>query len=513
MAGDDSEAAQAEAAAFLADVNAHGGLAVEVIVTPTSRVFLAGGDAYKLKRARTLPFLDYSTLEKRHALTVRELELNRRTAPELYLEVLPVTRRNSTLFLGGDDEIVDWVLHMRRFAADALADAVARRGEFTPAHAAELADLIVDFHGRLDVRHDKGAAAAMARAIEDVAAAIGKVSDAGFVREAHAAARELLADVARHSTLLDQRRDAGLVRLCHGDMHLGNIVFLEGRPTPFDAIEFSDDIACVDVLYDLAFPVMDLAAHALPAQANALLNRYLMATRDMAGLAVMPLFLGARALIRAMTHALSGRMEDARHYLQTLHKVGAPRTPWVVAVGGLSGSGKSTVARALALDLALPPGALLIRSDEVRKRLCGKRPEDRLDQPAYAPAVSKEVFAIMREDAARALTAGWPVILDATHMAPTTRQLAEDVARSANAPFCGLWLAAPADVLRRRVGGRGKDISDADLAVLEKQLAVDVGDIGWTALDAALPVAQATSQARALAQEKLRLGSEPGGGL
>lgn len=513
MAGEDSESAQAEVAAFLADPKSHSGQAVEVIVTPTSRVYLVGNDAYKLKRARTLPFLDYGTADKRRQLTKRELELNRRTAPELYLDVLPIVRRNAALHLGGEGKVVDWVLRMRRFAADALADDAARRGDFTITHAAELADLVLDFHSRLDVRRDKGAALAMARAIEDVAAAIGNVSDADFVREARAAARELLADVAQHSALLDQRRDQGLVRLCHGDMHLGNIVFLDGRPTPFDAIEFSDDIACVDVLYDLAFPVMDLAAHGLTEAANVLLNRYLMATRDMTGLAVMPLFLAARALIRAMTHALSNRMEEARHYLQTLSSLRPPRTLWLVAVGGLSGSGKSTVARALSTSLAPPPGALMIRSDEVRKRLCDKRPEDRLSHDAYAPAVSRQVFAIMREDAARALAAGWPVILDATHMDPATRQAAEAVAKAAGVPFCGLWLDAPADVLRQRVGGRGKDISDADVAVLEKQLTVDVGDIGWTSLDATLSLAEVTRQARALAQAKLRLGNEPRNGL
>lgn len=499
----DTEEAQRAVVAFLSDPNTHGGHPVAVRSTPTSHVFLAGANAYKLKRARKMPFLDYSTLELRHALCRRELELNRRTAPDIYLDVLPVTEKDGRLHLGGPGAAVDWVLHMRRFAEEDLADHAAATHRFRLSHALELADALAAFHKTLPPCHDKGGAAAFHASLLNVRAAFAMAGNADFTAAACELSDILLILAASKSDEINNRKDQGFVRLCHGDMHLGNIALINDHPVPFDAIEFSNDIACVDTLHDMAFPLMDMVAHDLPLQANGFFNRYLMATRDMDGLSLLPLYLGYRALVRAMATGLVGKLDRGRRYLATARQLMAPRTPWVVAVGGLSGSGKSTVARSLAANLAPPPGALLIRSDEVRKRLLGKRPEDRLSQDAYAPAVSRQVFDIMREDAARALRAGWSVILDATHMDPATRQAAEATARAADAPFCGLWLDAPAAALRRRVGGRDKDISDADLAVLEKQLAVDVGDIGWLQIAADQPLERVIADAESAVRFRL----------
>lgn len=499
----DTEEAQRGVIAFLSDPNTHGGHPVAVRSTPTSHVFLAGANAYKLKRARKMPFLDYSTLELRHALCRRELELNRRTAPDIYLDVLPVTEKDGRLHLGGPGAPVEWVLHMRRFADEDLADYAAATRRFRLSHALELADTLAAFHKTLPPCHDKGGAAAFHASLLNVRAAFAMASDADFTAAACELADALIAIVSAKARAIDTRKDQGFVRLCHGDMHLGNIALINDHPVPFDAIEFSDDIACVDTLHDMAFPLMDMVAHDLPLEANGFLNRYLMATRDMDGLSLLPLYLGYRALVRAMATGLVGKLDRGRHYLATARQLMAPRMPWVVAVGGLSGSGKSTVARALALDLTPMPGALMIRSDEVRKRLFGQRPEERLGKDAYAPAVSEQVFTIMRQDATRALGAGWPVILDATHMDPAARQAAEAVAKAAGAPFCGLWLEAPADVLRQRVGGRDKDISDADLAVLEKQLAVDVGDIGWPKIAADGPPERVIADAEAAVRFRL----------
>jgi aminoglycoside phosphotransferase family enzyme/predicted kinase len=484
MPVEDNEAAQAAVVNFLRAEETHGGQPVEMVSTPTSHVFLAGDHAYKLKRARKLPFLDYSTVALRHDLTVRELELNRRTAPELYLGVLPITRLGGTLHLGGDGEIVDWVLHMRRFAADDQADHAALSGRFTPAHARELADILLDFHRTIPPCAHKGDASDVQRSIANVRAAFDMAEDNAFKNAAQDIADALLALAARHAARIDQRQREGHVRQCHGDMHLANVVLIHDRPVPFDAIEFSDDIACVDVLHDLAFPVMDLVAHHLPRHAQILFNRYLAATRDYGGLALMPLYLGNRALVRAMANGLSHKEQKAWRYVETARAVMGHRRPWLMAVGGLSGSGKSTLAHGLALQLAPPPGAVVIRSDEVRKRYLGKSPEERLDESAYTPTISARVFDIMAEDARKCLDAGWPVILDATYMAAAARNRIAAMAGALQVPFQGLWCDAPADVLRARVAARQDDASDANVAVLERQLKADVGDIRWTRINA-----------------------------
>lgn len=484
MPVEDRETAQQAVVDFLRDPQTHGNQPVEMISTPSSHVFLAGDHAYKLKRARTLPFLDYSTLALRHDLSVRELELNRRTAPDLYLAVLPISRAHNKLHIGGAGEIVDWVVQMRRFPAHDQADHAADAGRFTLTHARELADILLGHHNSMPPCANKGRAADIKRSITNIRAAFDMAEDQPFKHQAHMIADDLLAIADERAALIDQRQHGGFVRLCHGDMHLANIVLLNDHPVPFDAIEFSDDIACVDVLHDLAFPVMDLLAHKLPRHAQTLLNRYLAATRDYGGLALMPLYLGNRALVRAMANGLSGRMAKAQRYLQTAREVSQPRRPWLMAVGGLSGSGKSTLAHGLALHLAPPPGAVVIRSDEVRKRYLGKLPEQRLDESAYTPTVSARVFDIMAEDARTCLDAGWPVILDATYMAAAARNRITAMAGALQVPFQGLWCDAPADVLRQRVAARTNDASDANVAVLERQLKANIGDIRWVRLDA-----------------------------
>ncbi|MBX6324058.1 MAG: phosphotransferase, partial [Rhodospirillaceae bacterium] len=299
--------------------------AVERIDTHAAVVFLAGPRAYKVKRAVRLPYLDYATVERRRAALETELALNRAMAPRLYLAVQPVTRApDGSLRLGGDGPAVDWVLVMRRFEQETLFDRLAQRGALTPRLLTALTDEIVRFHDEAPPRPEHGGRTGIA-AILDInersfAALPPDALDPHTVRALNDASRAALAGVG---ALLEERRRGGRVRLCHGDLHLRNICFLDGRPTLFDRIEFSDLLACVDVLYDLSFLLMDLDHRGLGAAANLVFNRYLDRRDEADGLPALPLFISMHAAVRAHVGALEAARQadpapvrrDARAYL------------------------------------------------------------------------------------------------------------------------------------------------------------------------------------------------------
>ena len=264
----------------------------------------------------------------------------------------------------------------------------------------------------------------------------------------------------RIGALLEARRAAGKVRRCHGDLHLRNICLVDGEPTLFDCLEFSEALASIDVLYDLAFLLMDLEHRGLTGLANRVLNRYLDRTGEDHGLAAMPLFMSLRAGIRAHVTATAlaqakspqkarDMAAEARRYLDLAHHVLAPQPRRLVAIGGPSGSGKSTLAMGLAPELGLRPGARVLRSDVARKLLLGAAPETRLAADAYTPEITRRVYDALCEKAATALAAGYSAIIDAVSLAPAERRTFAEVARRAGVPFSGL-------VARSRAGGDGR---------------------------------------------------------
>lgn len=479
---------------FLGDPATYGADKVDHIKTHAAHVFLVGDKVWKLKRAVTYGFLDFASLEQRRRAITRELELNRRTAPDIYLEVVTVTRSKDQLALGGKGEVVDWLLVMRRFEQNDIFDTMAGDGRLTPALISGLGDDIAAFHQSLDPVYDKGGATRMRKSVTDVLLAlepcIGPVFERAAITEAH---KLLMARLETVTALIDKRRDAGLVRFCHGDMHLANICLWKGRATPFDCIEFNDDIACCDLLHDLAFPVMDLVFFNLRPLANLLMNRYLEAMQDYQGLAVLPFFLAARAVIRAMATGLVASKETAetpQRYLGLVKTFLAPHTPSLIAVGGLSGSGKSSLGRAIAVEATPGAGAIILRSDGIRKRLLGKTPEEKLPPSGYLPDINTRVYTQMSERALEALKAGFSVIADAAHLRQPERDAIANIAKVADVPFHGFWLDVPQDVARARLGARSGDASDADIAVYERQLTYDLGEINWHRLDASKPLAE-----------------------
>lgn len=469
---------------------------VETIATHASIVFLAGDFAYKLKRAVRYSYLDYSAPELRRRACEAELALNRRTAPSLYLSVRPICRTSvGALSFDGPGEPADWVVVMRRFPQEALFSYLAGQGRLTDSLIFELADRIAGFHATTSAEADHGGA--------DGVAAVIRINDENLrrARPLDVSSSEIdrlhntsVAALETYAALLERRRKAGRVRRCHGDLHLGNICLVDGQPTLFDCIEFSDLIACIDVLYDLAFLLMDLRHRSLKQLCSRLFNRYIDLSGDDEGVPALPLFMSLRAAVRAHVVAAAAKnskaadlcrqqLGEAKSYFDLAIELLEPQPSRLVAIGGLSGTGKSTVAAAIAGDLGIGPGARILRSDVLRKQLFGKGPEERLPQTAYSMAVNMEVYQALQTRAAALLSAGHSVIIDAVSATPEERDGLENIAHRTGAAFTGLWLEARAATLIGRIESRSKDASDATADVLRRQLAYDLGEIGWARLN------------------------------
>ncbi len=462
-----------------------------------------GARVFKLKKALDLRYLDYSTLEKRRAFVEAELALNRRTAPMLYRGAVAVTREaDGRLKLGGDGAPVEWLVEMARFEEEALLSRMAARGALTLALVEALARAVAAFHRDAEVKGAPfGGAEGLARALKSNARELRRFASALGAECVEPLIVQSQAALDALSPLLDRRRAEKFVRRCHGDLHLGNVCLIDGKPTLFDCIEFNDDFATIDILSDFAFLLMDVLHRGTRegAGANRLLNSYAestpLAEADalMESFRALPLFLSYRAAVRAHVSARAAqdtdkddakKLGDAKIYVADALAHLSPRKPKLFAVGGLSGTGKSTLARALAPHLGASYGALVLRTDVTRKRLHGAELAARLPESAYTFAANEAVYGALYRWAALALRAGESVVLDAVFAREDERAKAEAIAKTAGVPFAGLWLDAEASVLRARLAARKADASDADAAVLEKQLTYDLGTITWQKLDA-----------------------------
>ena len=495
--------------ACLSSPEMHGGARVERIDTHASILFLAGDRAWKLKRAVRYDYLDYSTPDRRRVMCEAEFRLGQRLAPQLYQRVVAVNRdARGTLSIGGAGTPVDWLIEMTRFDQDQLLNRLASRGELDIATMPALAHAIAGLHHTAERRSDHGGYAGMAWVIEGNAAAfIGDSSGAlnpAVGSRVSASARDMN---ERLRARLDARRDNGDVRRCHGDLHLGNVVQLTGRPTLFDPVEFNDAVACVDVMYDLAFLLMDLERLSLPDHANALLNAYLGDTSDIGGLAALPLFLSCRAAVRAKTRATAAVLQvtpewrrsdaaSAAGYLDFADRLIHPPGPCVVAIGGYSGSGKSSLARRLASHIGPVPGAVIVRSDEIRKQLFGVSPFVRLEANVYSAEASERVYATLVAQARSVIANQHGVVVDAVHLRSADRHAIEHMASAAGVPFVGLWLNAPEPVLIERIAGRQLDASDATGDVVRAQRREDTGPVSWYRIDASRPAGVMLEDAR-----------------
>lgn len=469
---------QQTAAAFLR------GLACgEPIETHISAVFLGRDTVWKLKKAVRLSFLDFSRPEDRRHFAERELALNGRHAEGLYRDVVPIVRGpDGSVGFGdaGTHEVLDWVLRMARVPAKDFLDRIAAEGRLSTALLDQLADAVAAYHAELtplpDARPDMvRVVAGNARAARETGLPLDQVD----LWE-----QQVTAALRARAEWLNRRATEGFVRRAHGDLHLGNLCLWRGKPVPFDALEFDEELATIDLGYDLAFLLMDLGFRSGQAAANRVLGRYVGRTGDAELVTGLPPFLSSRALIRAHVAQRSGQAEDASRYMARALAYLRPPRAMIVAVGGLPGTGKTTLARALAPGLGAEPGALVLRSDEIRKRLMGVAPEERLPPAGYAAEVSERVFAELARLARIAAAAGHAVVADATFMAQSHRDQIAQAAASAGVPFQGLWLEAPLPELEARVAARTGDASDATVDVLRAASARDPGAGAWTAIDA-----------------------------
>jgi uncharacterized protein len=470
---------------------------VEILETHISIVFLAGDRAFKLKRAVRLPYVDFSTPDFRRLACEEEVRRNGPTAPGLYLGVRRIMRAmNGEIGFDGDGETIDAVVEMVRFDQSCLLDRMAESGDLNSSLMVEVAGMIADFHESAPVVRTKSGALNMASVLDinEAGFASSHVFDAGELRGHHALFRQAL---SRHQVVLDRRARNGKIRLCHGDLHLRNICMFNGKPTLFDCIEFNDAIATVDVLYDLSFLLMDLWHRGEPDLANLVMNRYLDLTDEEDGFALLPFFMAVRASVRA--HVTATQIDESAHHFDKLVALAQSyftlatdllsiSPPKLIAVGGLSGSGKTTVAEALAPRVGPPPGARIVESDRVRKAMFGVPPETRLAPNAYVSEVSMAVYKKMAEKSRNTLLRSGSVVADAVFDKPGNRKLIANVARDARAHFSGIWLDVAPKTLRNRLASRAPGCSDATLDVLENQLARLIGRTDWMHIDADRPV-------------------------
>jgi len=510
---------QSAVRAMLADPATHGldpTAEVRQIETHASLVFLAGGRAVKLKKAVRYPYLDFSTLQQRLDAARAELAINRRFAPALYEGLGAVCPDGPGLALHlpkadghVPEDLVEPVVVMRRFDIRDQLDHVAERGDLTPALADRLGIMAADIADKAEpVTLDWSA-----EFFEVVRESLGELDEHPSLFDGAMVATVrsfLLAWIDANEATLSQRAAAGWVRRCHGDLHLRNIVAIDGWPVPFDALEFDETLASTDTAYDLAFLVMDLMSRDLHAQAARSLCTALALLDDPAAAALMPVYCATRAIIRAKVLATliqqdpkdgaDQRVDQARAYLALAQRLAGALRPRLVAIGGLSGTGKTTAAMHLAPRLG--PVALVIRSDVVRKRLLGLGLFDKAPEASYDRATSERVYQAVREQARTALAAGVPVVLDAVFAKAEERAAAEALAADGKLPFTGAWLDLPVHSREQRIAERGADVSDADAEITRRQEERVSGDIGWSRLAADLPLPALTDRLLALIAEQ-----------
>ena len=457
------------------------------IDTACAHVFLGSDSAWKMKRHVDLGYADFSTADRRRWALDRELEFNKTAAPDIYRAVRRITRETGGgLALEGKGETVEFILEMRRFDDGAVLSADPTLIDSDMADA--LGRTIAGFHALAPLRPEGGWSALQftVGSNADLLRGLGYRLGAERVETMIALTQ---AELDRQRPLLKDRTAKGFARRCHGDLHLANILVEDGHPILFDCIEFNDLLSDLDVFYDLAFLLMDLNFRSRRDAAVRVLSAYLDEAARVfpddlwEGVAALPLMMSVRAGVRAHVSAHSQDDALAKAYVEAAIAHLSPAPPRLAAVGGLSGAGKSTFARRIAPALGAAPGAVVIRTDEIRKRLMNVPPSERLPDSAYTGDLYPRSYDTLIENARTLLKAGHGVVLDATFIDPMLRARAEKLAVSCGVPFDGIWLDAPLAVLEARVAGRTNDASDATVATLQDQLARHTSQVQWRHVD------------------------------
>mgnify|MGYP002395464147 CR=1 FL=1 len=447
----------------------------ELVETHISWLILGRTTVYKLKKPVDLGFLDFSTLETRHLACQEELRLNRRTAPQLYEAVEPVSGTESAPVLGDDSDVIDYALRMQRFDNSKEFDRLARAGTLDVDAIDALAEAIATFHEQqagAEPRAEFGTPEAIYNPARDNFEAFAELDHSREYRTLLAQLKCWTEGEYRlRKADFAARRELGFVRECHGDLHLGNIYYADGRAVPFDCIEFNESLRWIDVMADIGFTVMDLINHDLPELGYRLLNEYQARTGDYRSVRVLRWYLVYRAMVRAKVAAIRAHQDhdlesdmgsQCRHYLQLAGHLSRPGRPGLILMCGLSGTGKTTVARQLAARLA----AIHLRSDVERKRLHGLAMTDSsrdLGQDIYSAQASEHTFSQLEELAQEILSCDLPVIVDATFIDQALRQRFIDLADRLTMPWVIVECTASEAEVRQRLEARTGDASEASL--------------------------------------------------
>ncbi len=463
---------------------------VEIMETHISWVLLSGDRALKFKKPVRFDFLDFTTLEDRHKFCEEEVRLNRRLAPELYLGVLPVTGTRDHPQLGGEGEVLEYAVEMVRFPQEALLERIAEKGKLSESMIEAMADELAKFHAGCD----RAPAGSEFGRPKDIRFWVDDNFNELRTRVTEPGRKEQLAEFEDWCRATEERLDAtlaarqagGFVRECHGDLHLRNVAWLDGKPVFFDCLEFNPSLRWIDVMNEVAFVVMDLEDRGFPQLANLFLNRYLGESGDYEGVVLLDYYLVYRAMVRAKVVALrieegdleSGELGDLCSefdtYVRLVRSYLHRPAPLLVLMHGLSGSGKSTVA----MKLAEETGAIRIRSDVERKRLFHLEALARTESPVgegiYDAAASENTYARLAACAAGVLRAGRTAIVDAAFLKRQDRERLMQAGIEAGADVALVCAEAPVPTLEERVMQRqaeGSDPSEAGMEVLAAQIA------------------------------------------
>lgn len=474
--------------------------ALQLIETHISWVILTGPYAYKIKKPVDLGFLDFSTLAKRHKYCDEELRLNRRTAPEIYLDVVPICGSLKQPHWDGQGEVVEYAVKMAQFPQDAQLDRLLQRGELTAAHMDAFAQMVADFHAHVAVADATSAYGEPAHILQPVEENFSQIREridgAAYLQVLDELERWSLEQYQRLQPQLQERKQAGFIRECHGDMHLRNLAWVDAKPIAFDGIEFNANLRWIDVISEVAFLVMDLQDRQQPGLAQRFINAYLEINGDYRGLRLLNFYLVYRALVRAKVAAIRlGQQgmksqeqttveEEFSTYLTLAQNYTKQTAASLIITRGLSGSGKTTLTQPLLEKI----GAIRIRSDVERKRLAGLKASESghaaPGQGIYRQEFSDKTYHQLRTLAADIIDAGYSVIVDATFLDKRQRDLFQQLAVEKAVRFKILDFKASADTLRQRIRQRSGDASDADLQVLERQLAnyrpLDASELAMT---------------------------------